>query len=199
MNAVDLIGLANRHGINLPYVAGLASETRGAARLRPRTPAERQNGTEVRVAVRGAERRSRRAPIWSHAELGIASCGLDRMGWLAVQYSIGGNCDDYAELHRGLMAVELRLAQRERWPWTVVKTSGRRTWYVAELAALVLDADAHRPIFAAAPRLFAVYLDISPETWEGSVAPLYRSLANEHERWVERGKSWIQRRIALGA
>lgn len=196
MNAQELVTLAATRGIDLAHVAGNASDTKGVARRRTRTLTERRLGLHVVESAEGTETRSSRAPYYSHAELGLAAAALPRMPFLALQYSIAGHCDDFGQLHRGLMVEELALATRERWPWQVEKFDGTRGWYAQELAGLVLDADRHGPIFRESPGLYAVYLGVSEEVYRVKMEPLYRSLANEHGRWIATALGWIQRRIS---
>lgn len=195
LNAQELVTLAATRGIDLAHVAGNASDTHGIARRRTRTPTERRLGLHVVETAEGAETRSSRAPYYSHAEFGLAAAGLQRLPFLALQYSIAGHCDDFGELHRGLMVAELKLATRERWPWQVEKFDGSRSWYAQELAGLVLDADRHALIFRDSPGLYAVYLGVSEEIYRVKMEPLYRTLANEHGRWLATALAWVQRRI----
>lgn len=206
MNAEQLIALGTAKGIDFKQVAGNASKLDGAARLRVLTAAERKLREQeylslnVEDTVKGQQSRVYRRPKYSVAELAMSVCELERMPWLAVQYSIARHCDDYGELHRGLMLKAIRMAESQKWPYRMQREDGLgdHGWYLAPLAGLVLDSDAHKHLFLLAPTLYSAYMRVSEETWAAKLAPLYRELARQHESWVSAGIAWAQRRINLG-
>ena len=195
MRADELIVLATAHGIDLKHLAGNASNVFGVARKRPRTPEERRLGMPIEVTVRAAGSRSSRRHEGASAEVGQAAGGIPRIPWLAACYSIAGDTSGYAELHRALMVKELRIATDQNWPMMVTKRGGRRGYYQAELAALVLDVDRHRPMFTAAPALYALCVDVDQDIWTRSVARWFADLTLEYQRWLDISRAIIARWI----
>jgi len=197
----ELVTLATAHGIDLTHVGGSASNVDGIAAPRRLTAAERKArreehlGLDVLPTASGHGSRVHRRAAWSMAEVGQAACGIPRMPWLATLFSIAGDASGYPELHRGLMVVSLKLATEQNWPMMVTKRSGHRGYYQSELAALVLDADCHRPLFATAPALYALCIDVDEDVWERNVFHWYMDVKAEYDRWlgVARGiiRGWI--------
>lgn len=206
MNAEQLIALGTSRGIDFKQVAGNASKLDGIARPRILTAAERKYRQEehlslaVENTVEGQQTRVYRRPKYSVAELAVGAYKLERMPWLAVQYSVAGHCDDYGELHRGLMRKAIHMAESSKWPYRVQREDGLgdHGWYLAPLAGLVLDSDAHKYLFLQAPALYALYMRVSEETWTVKLAPLYRELSKHHEGWINAGLAWLQRRMHCG-
>ena len=201
MKADELVALASAHGINLTHIGGTASDIHGIAAKRRLTHAERRQRLEQHVSLevlptaQGSGSRVHRRPAWSVAEVGQASCAIPRMPWLATLFSVGGDASGYPELHRGLMVVALKLATEQNWPMMVTKRSGHRGYYVAELAALVLDADRHRPLFTAAPALYALCIDVDEDIWDRSIRLWYTDLRMEYERWLGTARGIIRKWI----
>jgi len=201
LKAAELIALATAHHIDLTNVGGTASRLDGIAAPRRLTAAERKArrqshlGLDVLPTATGDGSRVHRRPAWSVAEVGQAACGVPRMPWLATMYSIAGDSSGYPELHRGLMLEALDLAAQQNWPMKITKRGGHRDYYQAQLAALVLDADRHRPYFATAPTLYALCMDVDTDIWERYVCDWYVDLQLEYERWlgIARGivRGWI--------
>lgn len=190
MKASELIALATAHGIDLTHVGGTASRVDGMGAPRRLTAAERKVrreehlGMDVSETASGNGSRVYRRPHWSVAEVGQAGCRVPRMPWLAGMYSIGGDSSCYPELHRALMAVGIHLATEQNWPMMVTKRGGHRGYYLAELAALVLDVDRHRPLFTKVPALYELCMDIDEDVWDRNVCSWYLDLKAEYERWL---------------
>lgn len=192
MRADELVSLAAAHGIDLKEVAGNASDTKGVARVRARTPDERRTGRYVEQTARGSGSRVHRRRAWTAAELGQAAQGVPRMPWLAACYSLAGDSSGYPELHRGLMAQAIRIATRENWPMRIHSKDGSFQFYVAELAQLVLDVEAHKHLFVAAPALYAICMRMEDEIWSTTMSNRYVSLRVQYERWLGTALSMIQ-------
>jgi hypothetical protein len=200
MMACDLIALASAHGIDLSSVGGSASDTQGVARTRRRTKREVELGIEVAQTVRGAGSRTYRRPTWSIAELGQAAGGpknarVDRIPWLAALYSFAGDTSGYWDLWHALALESHKLSRNDYWEPRLKNAKGEPEYYQGKLAALVLDADMHRPLFLAGPGLFAVYMNVTPETWDRKLASRYTDLQGVYERWLAIARSTIQKRL----
>jgi len=201
LKAAELVSLAAAHGIDLTHVAGNASELHGPARKRRLSPAEiklRKDlhiGLEVVPTAQGAGSHVYRRPTWTAAELGQAAQGVGRMPWLAACYSFAGDSTGYPELHRGLMMEALRIATAEKWPMRVIGRDGSMQFYVAELAQLVLDADAHKWIFTAAPSMYAICMRMEEEIWATTMSRRFTSLHVRYEGWLATAQGMIQRRL----
>jgi hypothetical protein len=196
LNAAGLVQLAAAKGIDLKGVAGRSSDTRGIARERRRTRDEREQGIEVvPQTVRGRESRGMRRPDWSAAELGQAAKGLGIVPWSAALYSYAGSKSGYLVLLSELRSEAIRLSRRERWPLHVPDERGRPIFYCEQLAQLVLDEDALKHLFAAAPQLYAIYMGVPAGTWEKHVAGPFRSLRAIYDQWLGRARGVIAQAI----
>jgi hypothetical protein len=193
MRAAELLTLAAAHGIDLKRLAGNATDDRGIARKRRRSRREIKLGMDVLETAQGVESRIGKPPAWSVAEIGIAACSVPRMPWLSALYSFACDYTHYKELHRGLMLRCIKLATEENWPMRVIDRNGDPQFYYAELAALVLDADAHKSYFIAAPALYAVYMGTSDEVWHVVLASRFLALQYQYERWLATARGMIQK------
>jgi hypothetical protein len=189
----DLVSLAKARGIDLSSFGG-GTEPQGAAARRRRA----QEESSVEAAP--SRDRSRRPPQRSYA------APFEDLPWLAARYSFAGDESCYWRLWWGLAFQAQRIARRENWPPQVPgllprdsagnPVRGARSamqWYLLELAQLVLDEDANRPLFLAAPQLFALYMRVEPETWAGALEPRFRLLERCYQRWVGVARARIQR------
>jgi hypothetical protein len=201
MRAAELVTLAAAHGIDLTHVAGNASDTHGVARKRRLTAKEVKarkdegRGTRVEETASGSGSQVYRRPAWTAAELGQAAHLVPRMPWLAACYSLAGDLSAYKELHRGLTYEAIEMAGKEDWPWRVKKSHGAMDFYIEPLTALVLDFEAHKSFFEAAPALYAHYMGVDMEVWDGALAARYARLHNKFERWYAVALGMIQRKI----
>jgi hypothetical protein len=190
LNGAALVQLATAHGIDLVHVAGVASNMEGIARERPRNDIEREMGIGVRLTARGRETRTRR-PGMGFAELGQAAAGLGVIPWTAALYSFAGSQDGYWVLWQALSGEANKIARREMWAPRVVGEHGEQRFYREALAQLVLDADAHQHLFAAAPALYAAYMNVAPPTWERQLAGPFASLKGRYDGWLAVARSVI--------
>lgn len=195
MQAADLIALASAHGIDLTNVGGTASDTKGVARTRRRTKREVELGIEVAQTVRGSGTRTYRRPTWSVAELGQAAQDTPRIPWLAALYSFAGDTSGYWDLWHALAMESHKLCRNDYWEPRLLNVRGEPEYYQGKLAALVLDADMHRPLFVAGPGLFPVYMNVLPEVWDRKLASRYTDLQGRYERWLAVARSIIQKRL----
>lgn len=201
MKAAELVSLAAARGVDLKHVAGNSSNIYGIARTRRLTPLQIRLCDELKISrevvptVRGAESHVYRRPMWTAAELGQAAQGLERMPWLASRYSFAGDSSGYPELHRGLMMEALRMATVEKWPMQVPGRDGSMQHYIAELAALVLDAERDKWMFVKAPGLYADCMRMEEEIYATKMAHRYAGLQLRYEGWLHAAESWIQRKL----
>lgn len=194
MKAADLIVLASAHGIDISHTVASETNTRGAAARRKRTREERLHGVPIRDTVQGKQTLVYRPREWTHAETGMGGAGVKRMPWLAVEYSVGGDYSGYFELHRGLTATAMHLAERNRWPWKIATADGREDYYHQRLAELVLDEDRFKRAFNAAPGLYAIYMRVTPEVWSKPLWGYFCDLQCRYQRWLDSALGSIQAR-----
>lgn len=201
MDAASLIKLAAAKGIDLSYVGGAASNLEGVAALRKLTPAEKKFrgenklGLDVQETVRGRESRTYRRPDWGGAELGQAAGGLGVIPWTAALYSFAGARDGYWRLWSALSGEAIRIGRREFWVPRVATEDGRMQFYREELAQLVLDEDANKQLFLAAPVLYPAYMGVTLSTWDQHLTGPFRSLKGQYDGWLGAARSWISKRI----
>lgn len=189
MKAAELVALAAAHGVDLVHVAGSASNTHGIAARRRQSRDERAARIPVLQTVRGGASRTYRPPKW---HTGDYCQDVPRMPWLAACHSFAGDSSGYAELHRGLMTVGLKIATEKTWPMVIRRHDGSRGYYQAELAALVLDADMHRRMFAEAPALYWLCVGCHQDLWDHVVVHWYDDLKAEYDRWLGTARGIIQ-------
>jgi len=194
MKTEDLLNLGNYQKLDFVLIGGTASRTDGIARLRAPTREERRSGLGVRLTVESAQTRTYRRPLMSHQELGAALAGCRRMPYLAAFYHARGDYSVYEKLKRGLMLEVMRLINSKQWPTRLSRLDGSHEHYQGELAELVLDFDAHIPLFTKMPWLFETCLGISDDVWDKTVRHWYRELADRYERWIAEAKAHVGRR-----
>lgn len=195
--------MCTAHGISLPEVAGSASNTHGLAKQRVMSGKERKAAQEAHLScevvpsARGAGSRVYRRPQWSLAELGQAAKDVPAVPWLAAQYSFAQDVSAYEALWNVLALRAHEISRREAWSPRVRDTAGKPQFYHGTLAALVLDAEMHRPIFlAGGSALFAIYLNVPTDTWEQVLFGRYISLQVVYERWLGTALRKIQRALS---
>lgn len=196
LNAAGLVQFAGARGIDLKHVAAVASNLDGVAKKRARTEAEKKLGIPgVMETAAGRETRSYRRPAFGVAELGQAAQGLGVLPWNAALYSYAGAEDAYWLLWSALSSEANHIARRESWAPRVITETGEERFYRETLSALVLDHDAHQHYFTAAPALYAVYMGVTPATWDSSLRDPFRSLRQVYDRWLSIARSAIGRWI----
>jgi hypothetical protein len=195
LNVEQLVGLANARGVDLVRAAGAATETGGIARKRDRTRFEVRFGIDVRETACGRETHTYRRPAWSLAELAQAAAagGVHGVRWLALRYSIVGDMSCADELHGSLAYQACMIGRRESWPPQVVGLDGKPKFFRELLAQLVLDEDAHKHLFVAAPALYAVYMDVGQAIWDQRLDAPFRSLKTHYEGWIAAAIAGIRR------
>ncbi len=57
-------------------------------------------------------------------------------------------------------------------------------FYLDALAMLVLDEDMHRALFAAAPGLYAIYLDVTDDAWKRTLERRFLMLQGKYQSWI---------------
>lgn len=193
MKAEELICLATARGVNLSRVGGAASEMHGVARERERTPEERKLGKAVDLTARGRDSRSYRRADWSLAELGQAAGGrVGGAAWLAVRYSIAGDSSCAAELWSRLASEATSIGRRDHWAPKVLGLDGKMKFFREELAQLVLDDDAHRQYFVAAPALYPAYMEVGERTWNRDLEDYFVTLKDKLTSWIRMGCAAMQ-------
>ena len=206
MHAQTLLLLAAARGVDLSHVGGTSSKTDGTAARRRRTHEERELGVEVVESALGRGSRVYRRPTWTHQELALAARGLPPLHFLAARFSIAGDHSGYWRLWEALDFWALKFAQRDGWKPLVTGRApcdarGRPTgegsphFYLPKLAQLVLDEDAHAALFAAAPVLYAAYVDCEDDVWTKVLEPRFGLLKGKFTAWVGAGAAAIQARL----
>ena len=184
MRAAELITIAGTRGIDLKYIAGNASDTRGIARTRDRTREEIYLGIDVEPTAVGKDSRVMRSAQWTSAEAGMAARAVPRMPWLAARYSWGRDTSNYRELHAGLTLAAFDLKERENWPWRASKLNGQPNFYLEELGQLVLGVELFKAEFLKYPVLYAACLGVPEEVWATHLTKCFTSLHGKYERWL---------------
>jgi hypothetical protein len=207
MIPAEFVARAAARGIDLKAVAGAASNLDGIAGERRLSRDERDGrrknvvSMDILLTARGKETRTYRRPMYTHAEVGQSAYLCPRMPWLAACYSFAGNTSEYVELHRGLTHQAIKFADREKWPLQIRKTKkpkmaeGELAFYIEELGQLVLVADAHCSHFLQFPCLYAIFMDVSDDTWSQSIAAKYATLRGVYDRWLGVAQGYIARRL----
>ncbi len=179
MRGQELVALAGAHGIKLEHI-----QMNGAA-----APRGWADGCEIISNARGSGspwRRTRRH------ERSDEPGEPEEIPWCAARYSFAGDVASYWPLWYALASWALRTARREGWPPQVAVLDGTRRFYVLELVTLVLDEEANRPLFVAAPQLRALYMQVEAYTWDEALAPRYRVLQAVYQRWLGTARATIQ-------
>jgi hypothetical protein len=199
MEITVVIKAATAKGIDLSHIGGIASNLDGIAARRKLTRAEIKSrredklGLDVRDTVRGRESRTYRQPAWTVAELGRAAQGLGPIPWNAALYSFAGAREGYWLLHYALKGEAHRLARRECWAMHVPRENGERRFFNEDLAELVLIEDANKHVFAVAPQLCAIAMDVSEATWKHQLNEPFCSLKASYGRWLDTARGVIGR------
>ena len=199
MKPEELVSLAAAHGIDIAHTVASSTNLKGAAAKRPRTRDEVRGGLEVVETAEGKETRVTRPRYWTHAEVGMGAAGCKRLPWLAACYSFAGDRDRYAELHRGLTLETMKAAERNSWPWQVQLADGRRGFYIERLAEMVLDEDACRPAFTAAPGLYAVYMGVTTRIWHKPLWGYFLTVQERYTRWLDIARGTIGQKLRSSA
>ena len=201
MDAASLIKLAAARGIDLNHVAGVASRLDGKAAERRLSAAElkfrKENklGLDVYETVKGRETRTYRRPNWSGAELGQAAKGQGLIPWNAALDSIAGFRDNYWLLWNALSGEAYRLSRREFWVPRVATEDGGMQFYRESLAQLILEEEANKPYFTAAPILYPAFMKVTLPVWERQLFGYFVSLKTQYDGWLGSARSWISKRI----
>jgi hypothetical protein len=184
----ELVALAKAHGICLPLAVCLSSQ------LRPGVAARRKAFEQSAIeAVPPAGQRCRPHPRRSQAP------AVDEPQWLAARYSFASDDSCYWPLWWALVSRAQRIGRREQWLPAVRGARGQPQFYLLELAQLVLDEDANRPLFLAAPQLRALCLGVECATWDEELAGRYRLLQSIYDRWLGAARAMIQRWLDGGS
>lgn len=195
MKADELVALAAAHGIDIAHTVASSTNTMGDAARRARTREEIRSFMPVRETVDGKETRTRKPRYWTHAETGMGMAGCSRMPALAALYSWCGDRDEYAELHRGLTRETIRIAEKGNWAWQVEMVNGRRDYYIERLTELVLDEDACKAAFVAAPGFYAVYMGVTQRVWSRPLTGYFLTVQERYQRWLDIAKGTIGRKL----
>jgi hypothetical protein len=198
MRAEDLFVLATAHGVDLVRAAGQSAPAlrHGARRRRC---ADGQSYVELdphsAQTARGRSTHVTRRPTWSTEVLAQAAAGVPDIPFKAACYAFAGDRDSYWPLWSALAREAQELRVRHEWPAQVKGLDGARRFYVEALAALVLDADEHQPLFTAAPTLYALCLQIDESTWRRGVRERFDRLRRRFDGWIVEAMSIMQPRL----
>lgn len=201
MDAASLIQLAKARGVDLSYIGGVASNLDGIAARRNLTRAEKKFRNENKLSlevsdtVKGRESRTYRRPAWSVAELGQAAKDLGIIPWTAALYSYAGAREGYWLLWNALNAEANKISRRESWVPRVATEDGKMQFFREELAQLVLDEDANKHLFLAAPVLYSAYMGVTPPVWDQHLIGPFRSLRSRYEGWLGAARATIAKWI----
>lgn len=224
LNAVELVALADAHGIDFIRVAGSSNRTDGVAGKRRKVIVEIEQGItqesrkkhriEAHDTASGKGTRTAKSTAWSHAELGMAATGTSRLAWSATQHTIAN--DRRPETIRTLMCglrhhankfasqgnweamVPCRRDPPKRDPKTGVMPAvapRESVLYLESLCMLVLDEISFRPAFVKAPGLYAIYMSVDDALWQRTLVDRFRMLQTRYAAWYGSGLGEIQRRI----
>jgi hypothetical protein len=186
VTTAELVSLAKLRGLDLSSIPGIDL---GATGKRGKGHEELLAGVEVVPTAEGQGGPGARQPYRSSA----AVYDRDDPPWLAARYSFAADERAYWPLWNALVFQAQRLARREDWSPQVRGARGELQFYLLELATLVLDEQAARPLFVAAPVLYALYMRVEPETWQQVLEPRYRSLCGCYARWLDVARQTIGR------
>lgn len=182
MRAEELVALASAHGVDLIH----------AARSRSALPSRHKSGA---ATATGRQSYVHRAARWSVAEIGQAAAGVPQVPFQAALYSLAGDRSVYWQLWQALWVEAYALLEQCRWPPKVCGADGGVRFYLEELAKLVLDVDAHIPLFRAAPVMYACCLGVSPKTWDGQLSRRFNMLQSRYQCWISEAMSIMQPRL----
>lgn len=128
------------------------------------------------------------------SELGFAAAGVATIPFLAACFAFAGDRSNYWTLHGALYREALALAARHHWPTEAFDLHEISAPYFHRMAKLVLDADATPSAFVI-PGVFALYMNVSENTWEGAIEPRYAVLCDVWHDWLHEAAARIQSRL----
>lgn len=117
------------------------------------------------------------------------------LSWLAVRLSLAGDRRTLDRLFYALLHQAARLGKRESWRPQARGVDGAPRHYLADLCALVLDAELHPALFAADPALYAATLGVTQTIWRADLEPRYRALRACLDRWRVEGLDQVRAAI----
>ncbi len=199
MKADDLVALAAAHGVDLLQAAKTASTERN------RSQTQRQrfaNGRRATVLIeppvmraRGSATRTTDRPEWTLEELGQASAGVPQVAFWAACFAFAGDRSEYWRLWDRLHYHALQLRWKQGWPAQLPGEQGRPVHYLAQIAQLVLDEDAHPHLFLAAPVLYSAYVGVSEDVWRSRAFERFDSVKLIYLGWIDEARRIIQPRL----
>ena len=191
--------MAGSRGIDLTYIGGTATETKGIARKRERTRLEiepRKTSRRPQLVARAGITVGR--PGARPNQQAAAAGGIKGAPWAAVRYSVAGDASCTDELHYSLFDQALRFSCRDRWAFQVPALDGHPKCYLEDLTDLVLTEDTHRHYFAGVPSLYSVCMKVSSETWNRTFEWQYATLKAKYASWIEIGLTGVRRGLRGG-
>lgn len=199
MKAEELVALCAAHGIDLVQAAGQTGAPPARDTMRVRNQAGRlydvlrpPSGLEAR----GSSSPTYDRPTWSAAELGQAAQGVPPVYFMAACYSFAGDRSVYWKLWQALNFSVAQMAARHNWPAQVRGARGTPShFYFASLSQLVLDEDANPHIFAAAPTLYAIYMAVDEDVWQGNLFERFDLAKLRYLGWIEQAMRIMQPRL----
>lgn len=154
-----------------------------------------ENRERLSESVTGKQSRVAKPRMYSHAELGHALSGLTGGPYHAAMYSFGIDEQSYPDIYRELRCAMAETDVREKWPLKVSGEGRREVHYGDVLCEVVLLADWCKPFFIRAPGLYAIYMGLPQDTWDGQLVRPYLDTLSRYERWLARARKFVENRI----
>jgi len=192
-----LFSRAAPHSIDLKQLAAQSIDYYGAGAPRRRSLMERLAGLpEVKETARGSQTHVTRRAYYTHAELALSLKGLTGAPFLAAMYSMALDGERRSPLWAFLREAAAEIHREEGWPERVPKASGGGAHhYMDELCSLVLDEDWLKPIFAAAPQLYWIAVDVPEDVWRERLFGSYLQVRARYERWLGIARGHVHKRL----
>lgn len=198
MNSEKLVSLASAHGVDLVAAARVGAK-----------PAPRDTVTQTKRGIRsttlrlppknrakGTPDRSVLRPTWTIAEIGQAAQGVPEIPFQAALYAWAGDRSHYWRLHQALYRCALSMAKQKGWPAVLRDLHGIESPYLGHLAALVLDWEANRHVFALAPQMYGVFMRVTQRTWEKHIQGAFEELSLTWLKWLGTAAKIMQPHLA---
>lgn len=198
MKADELIALAAAHGIDLVQAARMGENAPRRDVVQQRFESGRRAPVlqpPPKMLAHGKATPTYDRPEWSLAELGQAAKDVPQVAFWAACFAFAGDRSVYWKLWDALLAESIRLRRLKRWPAQVPGMDGRPRHYLAEIAQLVLDEDAHPHIFRAAPALYAVYVGVNDHIWSRHVFERFDQVKLRYLGWLATAQGIISPRL----
>lgn len=189
MKAQDLLTLATAHSVDIAQAARQqthVSRERALMQSRMRKILISNPKAQIRPeqTARCAQTHVTDHPSWTNAEAGHAAAGVSRIPWYAASFTYMDDNSAFWVLWEALMFEALRMRVRHHWSPQVKGADGHMRFYLENLTNIVLEEQRHRPIFTAAPALYAVLCGVTEDVWERTLFVRFDMIRNQYDRWL---------------